>query len=232
MEVILQNDFKHNLNLSTLNVAITSLYFYFTPEEFFQFQEKGKCNSPFPLLLPPPQLLFSSIASLSIFSCYSPVPSFPTWSSFTIQFSHTILLAPGFCVPQYVSYPYPYRWREHSAPSVLSKIIKHAQGNPGKLLNSGLQFQIAPNPLKQLRQSQLFSSRLQHVKILSSYLGDLISICSTDKMGQCVCLLNLMVPTFLQQVHIAFPVATLKGSLTSLWESLCASSVFMIVNSA
>lgn len=136
-----------------------SLYFCFAPEDTFsftQFSHKRKTQFTFaiPFASSSAPASFQQRGLLPIFSCYSPVPSSPAGPYFTIQFSQQFCLIMGGFV---FSSTFPIL--THTDGAQCPKIIKRAfilqglglsqnrQGNPGKLPNSGLQFQIAPNPL-------------------------------------------------------------------------------------
>lgn len=139
-----------------------SLYFCFAPEDTFsftQFSHKRKMQFTFaiPFASSSAPASFQQRGLLPIFSCYSPVPRSPAWPYFTIQFSQQFCLNMGGFV---FSSTFPIL--THTDGAQLCEVVAY-NCRP----NSGLQFQIATNPLQQLCQSQLVSSPLQHVKILS-----------------------------------------------------------------
>lgn len=219
--------------------------FLFCSRRYLQFytvlsQEENAihlCNSLHFFLCPS---FFSAARPLAHFLLLLTSSQFSSMALFHHSVFTTILLDHGgLCVLQYISHPYPYRWS--TVPQNYSMCFYTTGSWPlpeqaRKSWEVAKQWPTIPDSPKStltaLSVSTCFLSVSACKNSVSLCLGDLISMCSTVKMGQHVCLLNLVVPTFLQQVHIAFPVATLKGSLTSLCESLCASSVFMMVNSA
>lgn len=182
----------------------------------------------FPLASSSPPTSFQQHSLLA--SCYSWVPSSEAWPNFcsTMGFVFSSSFPTLIHTDRGSTVPAAKLLNMHFSTTGSHPLPEQARKSSE--VHSDLQFQIAP--LKQLSQSQCSSSPVQHINILSLHTWEAVSICSIVKRSQRICLLNLTRPTLLQQVHIAFPAGTPKGLLTSLWESLCASSVFMIVNSA